>query len=83
MFFEEMRPKWRCLAIMHSGTFGENLQSISALHTKSHTCWWRADDLGLGFVATGPGHLESTVNPSVYQSRVNCEDIRPTAKAWP
>ncbi len=46
-----------------------NLKSTSAPHSKSHTCWWRADDIGL--VATGPGHLtviESTMNSSVYQS---------------
>ncbi len=90
MTFEQMRPKWRCLAIMHSSTFGENLTSISAQtpHTKSHTCWWRADDFGACFVATGPRHLtviESTMNsfPKPKYSRVKCEDIRSTAKAWP
>ncbi len=63
------RPKWRCGAIMHCATFGENLKSTSAPHSKNHTCWWRDDEIGL--VATGPEHLtviESTMNSSVYQS---------------
>ncbi len=33
MSFEQTRPKWRYLAIMHSATFGENLKSISEKNT--------------------------------------------------
>ncbi len=47
MSFEQIRPKWRCLAIMRHVWWKLKSISTQTPHTKSHTCWWRADDLGL------------------------------------
>ncbi len=86
MYFEQMRPKWRCLAIMHSSTLGENLKSISAqtAHIRSHTCWWRAGDL-CSHRIWALHLIESTMNSSVHQSVLesNVMPSDPTAKAWP
>jgi len=62
-----MRPKWKCLAIIHSSTFKENqTQPIKITpHTSCQVCWWRADDLGF-FAATKLGHLE------VIKSTIKC-----------
>ncbi len=81
MPFEQTRPKWRCLAIMHSVTFGENLKNI----IKTNTSYQKSSMLVEGwwfwacFVATGPGDrtvIESTVNYSVYQSILE-SNLRP------
>ena len=69
--------------------FGHNAQtkhSISAQtpHTNCQARWWRLMIWACS-AATKPGHLtvtESTINCKPKYSRVKCEAICPTAKAW-
>ncbi len=71
--FEQMRPRWRCLVIIHKATFDEKPKEHVSTNTSSQKIhmlvegWW----FWAWFVTTGPGHLtviELTMNSSVYQS---------------
>ncbi len=79
-FFEQTRPKWSWLAIMHSATFGENLKSLSAQtpHSKCYICWWRADDFGSSVYQS---ILKSNVRTSARQLKQQDNDPKHTTKS--
>lgn len=74
--FHMNKPMWRCCAIFHSVTFGENQTQHIGTNTPHQLSSTVVEGVMIlvCFPATGPGYLaliESTVNSSVYQSTLN------------
>lgn len=78
LYFERMRPGWKCLVTNLAPCLAKTKQSTSAqtLYTNCEALCWRRDDLGL-LADTGPcGHW------TLY-SRIKHETMCLKAKAWP